>query len=188
MNSLKRLRLQTGFSQYEMAGCFGISRSMINMIERDVREFAGDAGKKHTNILLYLEQAISPVQKEHEWDNTDLEKFGEQAKIYQKKLEGHEYNIASMKIQLRKMKAMHELLLSKLNFIAGIENVVYPLYEKSSADDKWIDFHRSSTERKISRYDFVQQQILEDKIDIELTLADIHKKKSEKYSLKLNES
>ena len=182
MNTLKKLRKQTGFSQYKIADWLGISRSYINMAERGLRELPKEASDKLLAVLLFIEKnkgagkiSISPGLH----DKNGQEKMAKLAEQHQKKMERCLFNVRGLQIRLNKLKKKHEAIDARFIFLDALHATEI---KKTAFDRKWIEFMNSFTKEQPAK-SYTEQQILQDRIDLLSAYAEIHKKHFQKFSI-----
>ncbi len=172
MRSLLEIRKKTGLSQQQLADYLGISRSLVAMAEKSLRDLPKTALSK----LTAMENVISTAEKNKKAiPETADEKITKKIKsFHQIKMEDHLFRAKMLQRRLAAMLKSNEQADVKLKLIDGLSKKTAQT-QKNKFDDHWLEYHDQKGRKKIFKNFHVIQMLTLD-IEVQLGYAAVHEK------------
>ncbi len=175
MSTIKEIRKVTGLSQYQIASWLGVSRSLVQLVEKGERSLPKNASDKLYAMNMFTEQVkgSTPEDQEIPLNKSTREKIALQHK---RKMERYLHKATGLQIQLKKIKATRPQAFSRLALIQELRNNNTEWFTKTAQDNKYLELMQWFTENHIAAEKFEEPEILQDRINTLLAYAEIHKK------------
>ena len=151
MNYLLKLRKDNGLTQQDLAGYLGVSRGLISLVEKGLRELPKEAQKKLANIENVI--ALDDLGKQMEMESVTLDQEAtRQLKDYHKmKAEDYLYKAEGLRLQLEALLKSRKKTGAKFKLVKGLKRNK-PGAGKNKTDRTWTDYHEQQSSEKLSKY------------------------------------
>lgn len=165
---ITEIRKKTGISQYQLALYLGVSRSLINLVERGDRDLHGLASEKLT--FLYIQLLETEKQQKESKNNSDPSPspawMDEQVIFHKNKIRDYTLKILQLEKRIKKTNVQFVKNETKLNLLSNAESMKGKLSRKNSADDLWFTFltAKANQQKKLSGMDTTQSLEMEKKM------------------------
>lgn len=177
MNSILRLRKKSGLSQQAVADYIGVSRSLVNLAEKGLRELPQKARIK----LEELEKIAGMVEfdKKSAIELLDAKATKELKDYHKFKIEEYLYRAEGLKRQVVALSQGHQRTSAKLKFVNGLAKSNAKT-GKRRADHIWAEYHEQQSSEKLSKYNATMEMLIQD-TEVLLGYAAVHEKILKKF-------
>jgi len=179
MSAIKEIRELTGLSHEKLGQWLGVSKSMVQFAEFSFRTLQGEASDKLLMLSLALQQLKTRGQ-------TSLpaapvcSKPAEFAARHKAKYETHAYRAQRLQRQLQQITKQQQQLSTGLALADALKNPDSKLYRSTTTDIKIAGFTEFFNQDKLQQL-AAKAAALQDKIEMQLAYAEIHRKQCEAY-------
>ena len=177
MNSILRLRKKCGLSQQAVADYIGVSRSLVNLAEKGLRELPKAALIK----LGELEKIAGAAEFDKQSATEHLDKkLSKELKDYHKfKIEEYLYRAEGLKRQVVALSNSHKKTGAKLKLVNGLAKSNSKT-GKNKAEHIWTKYHEQQSSGKLSKYNATMDMLIQD-TEVLLGYAAVHEKMLKKF-------
>ncbi len=174
---ITEIRDKTGLSQSQLALYLGVSRGMVNLVERGERELSGEAANKLS--FLYL-QLIQNEQKANKVNTKEKplpsEKWkSQQTTFHNNRILEYEYKAAVLKRKISKMFNDFSKTNIRLNLLNNAGDNARKQIKKNNTDGLWFDTLHSLATSELDKISVDTQHGLEIEMNLMLGYADVHR-------------
>jgi len=182
MSSIREIRELTGLSHAQLAGWLGVSKSLIWYAETGERSLPTEAHLKLTAMALLVQglKKNSTAAPAHPGERL-ISNPAKLAARHKKKMEFHRRSAGALQQQLQKVKAKHPQLDTRLALFDALKNDPPAWYRASETDKTWMEMTEWFSRDRMLFTGLEQQELLQDKIDMHLAYAEVHRLQIEWY-------
>ena len=180
MGAINDIMELTGLSQARMAAWLGVSKSLVQLAEKGERSLPTAATVKLSAMLLVMEQ-VKKAGKEKKRDEIAFTNPAKLALLHKKKEKFHQQSALALQVKLQKLKALRPKLEARLALIDVLKNLEVKWYKATARDNKWIEHAEWNSKERLPATGLEQQELLQDKIEVHMAYAELHKKRWERF-------
>ena len=177
MSAIKELRELTGLSHARIAAWLGVSKTMVRFAESGERDLGTDASLKVTNILLFLQDMKAKQNKPALKAGFSYSNPAKLAERHRRKAAFHQRSAAGLQVQLQKLRSLHPKLNNRLKLLNQMKKAAH----SDERDKAWIEMTEWFSNERLSSAGPEEQDLLQDKIDMHLAYARLHRMQQERY-------
>ena len=172
MKILLEIRKRTGLSQYDIAGLIGVSRSLISMAEKGLRDLPKDAFEK----LMALDRVNSGAEtdKRSILPETDDKLLKKLRAHHEKKLGFYLHRATGLQRRLALSLSSYQQFDSKLKTIYGLTEADGKS-SKKTAKNGWVEYHEFMSKKGITQKLMSMQKLGID-LEIQQGYAAVHER------------
>ncbi len=181
MGSIREIRELTGLSHKQLAEWLGVSKSLIWYAETGERSLPQAALLKLSALVALAEGLRKEVKAVARPGEKLVSNPGKLAARHKKKQEFHESSARALERQLLISKKKHPQLDNRLALFHALRNDAPAWYSVTEADITWMELTEWFSRDRMPLAGLEQQELLQDKIDMHLAYARLHRLQKEKY-------
>jgi len=181
MSSIREIRDLTGISQAKLADWLNVSKSLVQFAETGERSLPHAAQMK-VNALTVLIQGLKTETTALNRNGARLISNPAKLAARHRKKEGfHRRSAVALQGQLLKLKKKHPQLNTRLALFEALRQDAPDWYRVTDADITWMELTEWFSRDRMSFTGLEQQELLQDKIEMHLAYAEIHRLQKERY-------
>ncbi|HAO45448.1 MAG TPA: hypothetical protein DCQ97_00880 [Chitinophagaceae bacterium] len=181
MSSIQQVRELTGLSQSQLAVWLGVSKSLVQFAEKGQRSLPQAALLKLSALVALAEGLKKEVRAVARPGDRLISNPGKLAARHKKKEEFHESSARALERQLLISKKKHPQLDNRLALFHALRNDAPEWYSVTEADITWMELTEWFSRDRMPLTGLEQQELLQDKIDMHLAYARLHRLQKERY-------
>lgn len=181
MSAITEIRKLTGLSHAQLAEWLAVSKSLVIQTEKGERYLPSRASQKINAVILLVEQLKQEASKAGEPAKAAFSNPAKLAERHKQKMEYHRRSAQGLQIQLRRLKARHPQLNARYALFDAMKNADFDWYRASEGDKKWMEIIEWFSDEKLSATGLEQQELLQDKIEMHLAYAELHRERWERF-------
>jgi hypothetical protein len=180
MSIISEIRQLTGQSYARLGAWLGVSRTLVYYSERGERDLPSETTPKLGAMILLL-QKLKEEAAAGKQDRPVITSHGKLAARHKKKEGFHRRSALALQQQLRRLKALHPLLDARLALFEAMRNPSQEWYQASPTDLHWMEMTEWFSRERMRFTGLEQQELLQDKIEMHLAYAGLHKERKERF-------
>ncbi len=181
MSSIREIRELTGLSHKQLAEWLGVSKSLIWYAETGERSLPQAALLKLSALVALAEGLKKEVKAVARPGEKLVSNPAKLAALHKKKEAVHLGSAQSLQAQLQKLKVRHPQLDTRLALFDALRNDAPEWYAATDADITWMELTEWFSRDRMPLTGLEQQELLQDKIDMHLAYARLHRLQKERY-------
>lgn len=183
MDILKMIRQKTGISQYRMAECLGVSRSLINLAEKGLRSLPPEASMRALALIHTINQNETTATNEKKTaapSENKWEKISSLADEHYGKMKDYQFKATMLERKLDKIKNRNLQVTTRQEMVNALKEN-FPFIRKKGIDDAWLAYQEVIIKQHIITSD-TEEERLQAEIEVLLAYAAAHEIQWEKFS------
>lgn len=181
MSAITEIRELTGLSHAQLAEWLAVSKSLIIYAEKGDRYLPSRASQKLNAMILLVQQLKQETAKAGKPAKETYSNPAKLAARHKQKMEYHRRSALGLQIQLRRLKARHPQLNARYALFDAMKNADFDWYRASAGDKTWMEMIEWFGDEKLSATGLEQQELLQDKIEMHLAYAELHRVRRERF-------